>query len=254
MMGVSSLAKRLQAIDQLLPLRWRLPLRYHTQRLLGALEPEVALLPELLARRPRGVALDVGANVGIYTYALALAGNTVHAFEPQLVCCDVISAWASASGYAAYVDVHHVGAGASHGELTLFVPIIDGRQVRTRASFLPSPGNQTEIRVQVAPIDALAPANVSFIKIDVEGHELAVLQGAMRTLSRDTPMLLVEIDRERHTRDSFAEIVDLLLPLGYRCHALHDGLLQDLGENPWGAPTEIYNFLFLIPADDEGRQ
>lgn len=244
-MGVLSIAQRLQSADRVLPMRWRLPLRYHIQAWLGGLEPELAVLPRLLARRPGGVALDIGANVGIYTYALARAGAVVHAFEPQLACCDVISAWASASGHAGRIHVHHAGAGTSEGELTLYIPLVRGRQVLTRASFEPCEGDCIRMQVRVVRIDSRDPGTVSFVKIDVEGHELATLQGAMGILRRDRPTLLIEIDRKRHTAASVAQIVKLLAPLGYRCHALVERELRDLSNDPWSAPEPVYNFFFL---------
>lgn len=244
-MGVLSLAQRLQAADQLVPRHWRLPLRYRMQAMLGGLEPEIAELPRLLALRPGGLALDIGANVGIYTYALARAGASVHAFEPQLACCEVISAWAEANSRDGRIVVHHAGAGASSGEMVLHVPVSGGRAIRTRASFEPLDGEQIEMRVRIVQVDALGLDRVGFIKIDVEGHELPVLRGALGILHRDHPVLLIEIDRERHTPASVGQIVELLAPAGYRCHVLAEGELRDLDNDPWHAPAGIYNFIFM---------
>lgn len=241
-MGLSSYAKRLQAIERLFPLRWRLPLRYRAQQMLRGLEPEIGLLPALIGSGPNGIALDVGANVGIYTYALARLGIRVHALEPQPSCCDVIEAWASTSRHAGTVTIHNVAAGAEEGVLTLHVPLIGGSEVRTRASFDRPSGDYIETPVRVVTLDGLATRGVSFIKIDVEGHELAVLQGATQLLTRDRPILLVEIDRNRHSREEFTQIIGLLEALGYRCHVF-DG--HQLRAKSWDAPSSIYNFLFL---------
>ena len=115
-MGLSAYARRLQTLERLLQLRVRLPLRYRAQQVLRSLEPEIALLPSLLASRPGGVAVDVGANVGIYTYALARLGVRVHALEPQPSCCEVIQAWAAGSRLGGLVTVHNVAAGAEGGD------------------------------------------------------------------------------------------------------------------------------------------
>lgn len=241
-MGLSAYARRLQTLERLLPLRVRLPLRYRAQQVLRSLEPEIALLPSLLASRPGGVAVDVGANVGIYTYALARLGVRVHALEPQPSCCEVIQAWAAGSRLGGLVTVHNVAAGAEGGALTLHVPLEDGREVKTRASF-EHPGQPcVETLVRVVALDALALQGVSFIKIDVEGHEWSVLQGARQLLARDRPVLLVEVDRSRHTRQAFMRIVELVRSLGYRCHVLDGDQLRPMS---WEAPPEIYNFLFL---------
>lgn len=244
-MSVSSLLQRAQWLDRLLPIRWRLPLRYRVQRFLGALEPELAILPQLLGTRPQALALDVGANIGIYTYALSREGARVHAFEPQPDCCDVISAWAGAGKAADRVTVHNAGVGEAAGELTLYIPLRNGRPVRTRASFEPGVEPQVAQAVQVIALDDLALPPVAFIKVDVEGHELAVLRGAARLLARDRPVLLVEIDRERQAPADFAEVIDLLAGHGYGCHAYHDGAVRSLGTTPWEAPVGIYNFIFI---------
>src|SRR5690606_41456071 len=93
-MGLSAYARRLQTLERLLPLRVRLPLRYRAQQVLRSLEPEIALLPSLLASRPGGGAGDVGANVGIYTYALARRGVRAPAPAPPPTWSIGIQRWA----------------------------------------------------------------------------------------------------------------------------------------------------------------
>ena len=50
------------------------------------------------------------------------------------------------------------------------------------------------IEVPMATLDSSYEGEVGFIKIDVEGHEQAVLDGAVQTIRRCRPRLLVEID------------------------------------------------------------
>ena len=114
---LAELARRAQGLVNLLPLRWHLPVRYFVQRATGGLEPEFALLPMLVPRDR--LALDIGANMGVYSYALASLAPKVHAFEPQAGCCAVITAWAARS--ARHVEVHNAGVGSSRGELVLHV-------------------------------------------------------------------------------------------------------------------------------------
>jgi hypothetical protein len=57
-------------------------------------------------------------------------------------------------------------------------------------------------------------ASVGFIKIDVEGHELAVLRGGLKTIQRCLPMLLIEIE-DRHKPRALKEVCELLGEIGY---------------------------------------
>ena len=55
----------------------------------------------------------------------------------------------------------------------------------------------------------------NFIKIDVEGHELAVLEGAQRTLERYRPTLLVECEARHHPDRDFRTVFSAVESLGY---------------------------------------
>lgn len=240
-MFLKKLAQRCQGLDQQMPIRWRLPLRYAAQSLLGALEPELPLLPGFLGDDAGGVALDIGANVGIYTYALHKQGMEVHAFEPQPTCANVIAAWAEGKER---VFVHNAGVGSSESNLVLHIPLVRGKPIPTRASFLSTGQEEQQLNVPVVKIDSIPFEVVSFIKIDVEGHEMEVLRGASRTLETFKPKLLVEIDRSRHNKDSFAGIISFLRHKGYRCYTIREnGLLGECAA-PWDAAPHIYNFLF----------
>jgi hypothetical protein len=59
---------------------------------------------------------------------------------------------------------------------------------------------------------------MDFIKIDVEGHEWAVLKGAKETLSRLRPMCLVEIEQRHHEHTPIQEIVSWVEALGYETY------------------------------------
>lgn len=241
-MLLTQIAKNLQGLDRLLPISMRLPLRFRVQSMLGELEPEVALLPKLLAGARGRVALDIGANLGIYTYALCQMGMEVHAFEPQPACCAVINAWAENKPS---ITVHNTGVGSGPGELVLHIPVVGGVPMPTRASFQEFDEESIQLRVPVTTLDSTPIADIAFIKIDVEGFELQVLQGALGILGKSHPILLVEIDRERHDQESFGVIIRLLSGLGYRSHVYEKGKLTDCSGAPWAVSAHHYNFIFI---------
>lgn len=236
MSALTRLAQRCQSIENLAPRAWRLPLRYHGQKLVGGLEPEMALLDRLV---PKGrMALDIGANHGIYAYALSRLAQSVHAFEPLAECCRYIQ-----DIHASNITVHNVALSDQPGELQLYVPIIGGHAVYTRAS-LDRPDGPCESRgVQVRTLDSYGLDNVGFVKIDVEGLEAAVLRGARRTLGTCQPTLLIEIDRARHTRDSFLAVHATLQAQGYAAHVCEAGELAAC-QDVWAASLQHVNFIF----------
>lgn len=246
-MFLTKIAKKLQGLDHLIPISMRLPLRFRVQAMLGELETEVGLLPELLAGARGRVALDIGANLGIYTYALYRMGMKVHAFEPQPACCAVINAWAEPKSS---ITVHNTGVGSAPGELVLHIPVVGGVPVPTRASFQEFDGKKSiQLHVPVIDLDSTSIADIAFIKIDVEGFELQVLQGALGLLARSRPILLVEIDRERQDQESFGVIIRLLSGLDYRCHVYEKGKLTDCSSSPWSVAAHHYNFIFIAESN-----
>jgi len=236
MSTLTKLAQRLQSSENIAPKRWRLPLRYYGQRLAGGLEPEMALLPGLV--NSDGAALDIGANHGVYAYPLSRLVTAVHCFEPLAECCQYIRDYRSTR-----ITVHNVALSDLAGEFKLHVPVIGGRSVYTRAS-LDRPDGPFEVRrVAVRTLDSYGLTNVGFIKIDVEGVETAVLRGAEHTLSDSHPTLLVEIDRARHTQDSFLAVHATLQALGYRAYVCEAGDLVPC-RDAWNESEHRVNFIF----------
>jgi FkbM family methyltransferase len=111
------------------------------------------------------------------------------------------------------------------------------------------------LAVAARPLDALGLGPVGLIKIDVEGHELAVIEGARRTLARDRPALVVEIE-ERHSGVPLAASFAAIAAHGYRAFAVLGGALTPVGRIDLGAcqapgaprGSYLFNWVFL-PAE-----
>jgi FkbM family methyltransferase len=237
MSALTRFAQRFQSIENLAPRAWRLPLRYHGQKLVGGLEPEMALLERLVPKDH--IALDIGANHGIYAYALSRLAQCVHAFEPLAECCRYIQ-----DHHATTITVHNVALSDHPGTLRLYVPVLAGRAVYTRAS-LDCPDGPCDSRsVKVRALDSYGLDNVGFVKIDVEGLEAAVLRGASATLTSQHPNLLVEVDRAHHSRESFLAVFGQLEDLGYQAHICEHSQLTACSD-PWGESLRRVNFVFI---------
>lgn len=208
MAGVSAPHVVTRALHTLVPSRWRLPVRYRLMQVSGTLEPELVRLTDYI--EPGHVTIDVGANHGVWSYRLARVSTRVEAFEPQPWCADTLQAWASPR-----VSVHRVGLSDADGELQLAVPQSGGLPLTSRATFEDAPADWPRVAVPVCRLDDFGFTDVGFVKIDVEGHERAVLRGAAETLRRERPVLVIEVE-QRHLGDTpIDEVLDGIEALGY---------------------------------------
>lgn len=196
---------------------WQLPLDPRSRLLwwLGRREGELAYEVVDALVKPGDIVLDVGANWGRYSARFArLVGPSgrVHSFEPDPANCETIAAIGRKTRN---VQVHCGGLSDAEGEAVLYVPVEGGRRMTALASIEPPDGPCEEQRMRLWALDDVLDQTVDpdFVKIDVEGHEMAVLRGARRTLERSRPGLLVEIE-QRHGADVPAT-VDFLRELGF---------------------------------------
>lgn len=167
----------------------------YLQALGESFEPQtVALLEPLL--RPQGVVLDIGANIGCTALLFAQQAQRVIAFEPSPSTFSLLKRNVDASGHK-NIELFNVALGRAAGrsELTFSPDNRSGAFVsdRTQASF----GHVTEA-ITVERLDdvvaGLALDHLDLIKIDVEGFEKSVLEGAANTLARYRPVVVLELN------------------------------------------------------------
>ena len=156
-------------------------------------EPELRFLEKILPPGARRTAVDVGANHGYYAVALSRHFKQVQAFEiiPEL-------AGDLRRAPIPNMTVWTEGLSDRPAGATLHIPIrADGYRLLGWASLkagnYPGIDRHEEIAASLNTLDAHAFEGVDFIKIDVEGHELAVLAGAIQTLRRCRPVVLLEV-------------------------------------------------------------
>jgi FkbM family methyltransferase len=203
--------------DLLLPPALSLRLRARLARPgSGGIAPP-AVLPELVP--PGRPAVDVGAHRGLWSYWISRRASEVHAFEPNP---DLYAYLARARMRA--VRAYEVALSDAEGSAVLSIPE-GGRP--GRGTIVDAVGTGVA-RVATQPLDAYALADVGFMKVDVEGHEEAVLRGAAHTLRTCHPNLLVEIE-ERHNPGALGRIPSALAELGYaHAYCVMEGQLQPL--------------------------
>jgi FkbM family methyltransferase len=212
-------------------------------------EPELAILAKLIPRG--GTAVDVGANRGVFAYALTNIADRVVAFEPNPDYA-FFARW-MLRGRA---EVHELALSGEPSRGTLYVPLSDqgmvlhlaGSLKRTHSQFR----NIKTYDVEVRTLDGFSLVDVRFIKADVEGSEREVLDGARATIARDRPILLLELLSGTH-QDPAAYTAAICESFGYDAFIVQRGekiaalpAICALGKNTsWGTDIESRNVLFL---------
>lgn len=164
---------------------------------------EIQVMAELASRLPTGSTIvDMGANFGLYTLAMARAGAangcTVHAFEAQRVIAYMVCGTLALNSVENAI-LHHLAVGNAEGEID--IPKFDYRQISSYGSvefgeqqkeFIGQPRLPSSEKVRQVSLDGMNLRNVRLMKIDIEGMEEAALAGAKFTIERDRPLCLVE--------------------------------------------------------------
>lgn len=189
-------------------------------------EPELALLPAL-CDSGQG-AIDAGANRGSYSYWMLKHAAWVLAVEPNPALIRLLrSRFRHAIATGRY-QVEAAALSGRSGQVILTLP------EQSALATVEMPGDldagQQMIVSSLRLDDLLANRpTVGFIKIDVEGHELAVLDGALQTIRRDHPTLLIEAE-DRHHPSTLTGLRQRLEAQGYQGHYLLDGQLHPISE------------------------
>ena len=241
----------------MLPLRDRLamllpPAMFYRRRIARETatgEPELAMLATLVPRG--GTAVDVGANLGMYAYALASIADRVVAFEPNPDYA--LFARRMLRGRAA---VYEMALSDRAGSAAFTVPIADDGMVLHLAGSLKATHSQfrnsATREVKVGTLDSFGFTDVRFIKVDVEGSESEVLEGARETIARSRPILLLELLSGTY-QDPAAETAAICASFGYDAVLVQHGrtipalpAIKAIGKNTsWGTEIESRNVLFL---------
>ena len=190
--------------------------------------------------------VDVGSSLGLYVVCMAEAvrnrGGRIAAIEPVPFNCERQKVNVALNQAGDLVEYANVALGAGPALLRLAV---DPAHADNNA-YLSTEG---EIEVEVVAFDALCERRgwrgIGAMKIDVEGYEPLVIEGARATIARDRPIILAEFNRERMAINGLAiePSWEFLRSLGYRAHVLNGRRLMAIDE-----PASHENIFFLPEA------
>lgn len=242
--------------ESLLPARAHLFCRYYYQKITNQLDDEMFYIANICPKKRRF--LDVGSNIGMYSYYFLNQFENIEAFEPLTDITYRLHALSSER-----LTVHNVAISNQQGVLEFNIPIIDGKKWPPLASLEKRDVNCEVVKVRVKTIDDFQFDDVDFIKIDVEGHEENVIKGAVGTILRCQPLLLIEIE-QRHITKPISEVFASVINLGYEGFFLQKNKLISLSEFSVAnhqeqyledvmQPSYVNNFLFT-PVKLKGAQ
>jgi FkbM family methyltransferase len=210
-----------------------------------------------LLREASGLVLDIGANTGIFTFlaVAASAGVRVCAFEPLETAHQLLHANIACNPeMASRITVEPLALSRMRGIVSIFETINDQGLISTSSSLEQGHAMQvgSYIRHEIPAetlddwVEASSKEPIQLMKIDVEGHEHAVIEGGRRTIGRHRPIIIVEVlgSADFNALDCFLAEDD------YRDFALSPGGMR--GSRSIRFHPDAWNHL-LSPAEKIGR-
>ncbi len=181
-------------------------------------KPEIRLSRRLI--NTGDTVVDAGANMGLWAMGAARRvgqNGAVHAFEPVPENFEELR---SNTELNDLTQIHAVECGLSHrkGRTTIYAATNGNSGM---ASLAPAPGVDRALDIELTTLDdyceAQGIARVEFLKMDVEGAELSVLEGGRELLKKD-PMILFEASEQtaRAFGRSTVEVKAHLSEMGFR--------------------------------------
>ena len=215
-------------------------------------EPDLIVVKHLV--RAGDCVIDIGANVGTYTLALArMVSPTgcVWSFEPIPETFSILRSNV-ASFRLQNVKAFDVALSSSDGSVIMEIPDWAGGGENYYQSRIVGPSSTQaglkRVVVTSKQLDEffmdLAGKRLAFVKIDVEGHEFDVLRGAERVLQHHRPAMLVEASGNPDGSDgAVVSVFRLLVNMGYAPYWFDGNYLRARREH-----DRSTNYFFLTAA------
>ena len=196
-----------------------------------------------------GNVLDIGANVGMFSLELNGCNNRLnyHVFEPLPSTYARLEATAKLNGASKEnYHTHNLGMSNEEGAFDFYMPstseaaslqpVDDEFYLKDCDNYGKYTGKpRTEVvKCKVSTVDSFVHENnlynITFIKIDVEGNEKFVLEGAKRTLETEKPLVYCELLRKHAKRFGYHpnDVISFMADLGYSCYTMRNGKLEEV--------------------------
>ena len=157
----------------------------------------------IMKREARGIAFDVGANIGYCSLLMRRRCDEVYSFEPDKRNLRIL--WKN----------------ANHNKKIHVIPFaVSDRKGHIKFTLARKPNlnvtGKGRHKVECIDLDTFS-VKPDFIKCDIEGGETQLLTGAMETLEQNNIGILIEVHPERYTKkNNFRKVLEMLLRKGYK--------------------------------------
>lgn len=189
---------------------------------------------------PSKVFVDIGAHVGTWSLAFARKCRQVHSFEPTPRTFHFLCGNIALNNLDDHIQVHNLALADKEGRM----PIYKGSEDGGGNSLLPMLDRKPTWMVDVVTLDSLMLTNVGLLKIDVEGFEKNVLQGAQETLKANGyPTIFFESwvpEREEEGIPSVSlrrELFEYIESIGYKVVPIRGYTEMFIAEYKRNGPT-----------------
>jgi FkbM family methyltransferase len=210
---------------------------FNLRRMRQTLEHDVELESILNGLAPGQCALDIGANVGLLSVLMAQCvapTGRVYAFEPVVEAYECLQENARLNAVATIIEPLHLAVGCEPQTLEMFIN--ESPPDTMHSAVPPADGKGSRRQVQAVSVDSFCKERgllPDVVKVDVEGFEPLVLEGARQTIARASAMtLFVELHPWAWPKINYDEtrFRTLIGELGLRMNQLNDQPLGNLTE------------------------
>ena len=212
-------------------------------------EPEIFIINQLIDNGTDSI--DIGVYRGVHSYEMSKHSKLVHSFEPNPVIFNELQKYLPK--IINNINLYNYAISEKEEKKLLRIPIRDSNVDKSNYEEYYKMGlatiheknifdNYDEFEIRCKKLDEFNFKNkISFIKIDVEGHEIEVVNGSKELIKNFKPNLMIEIE-EKHSKNNLNNSISYVCSLGYRVFCLKNKELTPL-ENIENI-KQFNNFIF----------